>query len=125
MTTIDLELGADRDLVLVLDDRGRATAVPVTGAERIAQSLNISLRTWMGEWYLDLLHGVPYVESVLGKNTQTLVLSVFRTQILQVPGVRQVETLTLDLDNETRALQVYVKAVSAEGLVEARVVVNP
>lgn len=40
----------------------------VDGAERIAQQILISLRFWLGEWFLDTSQGVPYLEYILVKN---------------------------------------------------------
>lgn len=124
MTTIDFALDASRDLVFVPDEKGRVDMKPITGAERIAQALGIRLRAWMGEWYLNLTYGVPYIESILGKQRQELILSVLRAQIITVPGIQQIETLTLDLSNPSRVLTVGVKAISAEGLVEVVLNIN-
>lgn len=124
MNKIDFALDATGDLVLVSDEKYRKDIKPITGAARIAQSLNIRLRTWMGEWYLNLNHGVPYISSVMGKQPQELVLSVFRTQISTVQGIQRIDALTLDLDAPSRLLNVAVSAVSAEGPVEAKMVIS-
>jgi len=124
MTTIDLAMDANRDLVFVVDDRGRADGKPITGADRIAQALGIRLRAWMGEWYMNHNHGVPYIDSVLGKQRQELVLSVFRAQILTVQGIQKIESLSLDVDNRSRVLTVNVEATSTEGRVTQAITVN-
>ena len=125
MIKIDFALGANQDLVLVPDEKGRMDVKPITGAARIAQALGIRLRCWQGEWFLDTLHGVPYVDSVLGKQNPTLVTAVFRAQILSVQGVQRINNLELSIDPETRALSVVTKASSVEGLAEATIVINP
>ena len=124
MTKIDFALGANLDLVLVPGEKGRVDVKTIAGAERVAQSLGIRLRCWQGEWYLDTLHGVPYVDSVLGKQSPTLVTAVFRSQILSVQGVQRINSLELSIDPQTRALTVATKASSSEGLVEAAVTIN-
>ena len=43
-------------------------ALLIDNAERIAQQILISLRFWLGEWFLDTRQGVPYLEYILVKN---------------------------------------------------------
>ena len=123
-TKIDFGFDANQDLVFVFDEKGRADVKPITGAARVAQSLGIRLRCWMGEWYLDETHGVPYVESVLGKQQVSLITSVFRTQILSVDGVTRINNLELSIDPLTRALSVSTSTSTHEGLAEAKITIN-
>jgi hypothetical protein len=122
---VDLQLDTlTQDLVLIPDERMRVDARPITGAERISQALGIRLRCWMGEWFLDQTHGVPYVDSVLGKQNPTVVTAVFRSQILSVEGVQRINNLELSIDPQTRALTVVTQASSKEGLSDAKVVIQ-
>ena len=54
----------------------------ISGPEQIAQAIGIHLRTWIGEWFLDLDHGVPYLDEVLGKRRPEMVEAVLRQHIL-------------------------------------------
>ena len=51
---------------IVLTDDG--DIMLIDNAERVAQQIVISLRFWLGEWFLDTSLGVPYLEYVLVKN---------------------------------------------------------
>lgn len=116
MTTIDFALDpASRDLVLPLDDKGRADLLPVAGAARIAQAVGVRLRCWLGEWFLDLNHGVPYAERVLGKQRPEVVNAILRAQVLSVAGVQRVDSLTLALDASARVLSADLAATTTEG----------
>lgn len=106
-----------RDLILSIR--------PIEGAERVAQAIGIRLRTWLGEWFLDISHGVPYLENVLVKNPNlAIVESVLRAQILDVEGVRSISAFSLQLDPKMRVLNVQFEAQSDEGLARGRFNIN-
>lgn len=98
-----------RDLILPIR--------PVTGAERVAQSVGIRLRAWLGEWFLDLNHGVPYIQQIMGKGVRPeIVEAILRAQILDVRGVKSIKTFNIEINNQTRSAAVRFEVVSAEGL---------
>jgi hypothetical protein len=110
-----------RDMVFGTSSRG-ATLIPLDGAERVAQAIGIRLRTWLGEWFLNATHGVPYVDEVLGKGRRPeMVEAVLRAQILGVAGVRSIQRFSLSLNAQARTVRVDFAAVSAEGLVSGTV----
>ena|SRR5690349_10960065 len=111
---IDLKLDSyTRDLVVPIR--------PVEGAERIRQAVGIRLRTWLGEWFLDTSHGVPYLESILGKNRRPeIVEAILRSQILQVNGVKSIKSFTLLIDPHTRKAMVDFSADTKEGLISSK-----
>jgi hypothetical protein len=108
---IDLKFNPKtRDLVIPV--------VPVDGAERAAQSVGIRLRCWLGEWFLDTTHGVPYVENILKKNVRPeIVEAILRSQILQVKGVKSIKSFTLQTDPHTRKSSITFSAETVEGLI--------
>lgn len=122
---IDLRLDpGTRDMVFGSGPRG-ATIVPLDGAERVAQAVGIRLRTWLGEWFLDADHGVPYLEDILGKGRNpALVEAVLRAQILGVAGVDRIDEFGLSLDARNRAARVDFRVASAEGLASGSVTVG-
>ena len=91
--------------------------VPLDGAERVAQAVGIRLRAWLGEWFLDEGRGVPYVDSVFGKGARPeLIEATLREQILEVSGVRSVESFEMKIDAQTRKVRVDFSVASEEGL---------
>jgi hypothetical protein len=122
---IDLALDpASRDMVFVPGAKG-VTLLPIDGAARVAQAIGIRLRTWLGEWFLDQTHGVPYLEEVLDKGrSPEIIEAVLRAQILDVQGVQGIEAFSLEIDARNRRLQVNFSARSAEGLAVGAVTVG-
>lgn len=105
---------------LALDPKTRDLVLPIRpldGAERVAQSIGIRLRTWLGEWFLDTTHGVPYLERVLGKAPRPeIVEAILRAQILDVASVRSIKSFSLKIDNSTRIATVDFVADTFEGI---------
>lgn len=122
---IDLRLDPiTRDMAFGSGPRG-ATIVPLDGAERVAQAVGIRLRTWLGEWFLDATHGVPYLDEVLGKGRRPeLVEAVLRAQILGVAGVQGLDAFTLTIDSRARTARVDFTVRSAEGMASGQVAVG-
>ena len=59
-----------------------------TGADAVRQHLQQRLRTFRGEWFLDLSTGVPYYQDILKKNPNPLVVDgVLKDAVLSTPGV--------------------------------------
>ena len=116
----DWALNGDGDLEVPL---GRARVV--RGAEAISQRLQIRLKFFRGDWYLNVLEGVPYHDFVLRKRTSPAVRrEVFRRAIIGMRGVKQLVSLNVDLDRATRQLQVTGEVV-ADDLSTVPFAVNP
>ena len=91
---------------------------PMDGAARIRQAVTIHLRRWRGDWFLDTSDGVPYVESILGKNKRPeIVEAILRAEILKVRGVKSIKSFTLLNDQRTRKISVDWSADTTEGLI--------
>lgn len=70
--------------------------------EAIAQSLLTRLQLWRGEWYLDTQEGTPYMQEILGKNTQSTALRALQERILNTEGVTGIVSISVDTDSDTR-----------------------
>lgn len=115
MTDLALDTTA-RDLRFGRTAEGRATLAFVRGPEEVAQAVGIHLRTWIGEWFLDRLHGVPYLEAVLGHNRRRhIVEAVLRAHILSVAGVTGIKSFDLYLDRAARTLRVDFEITTPQG----------
>lgn len=118
----DLALDATGDLDLSTND-----FTLVEGLEAIRQELQIRYRFFLGEWFLNENEGVPYQNDVLKKNpnearVRAVMIEVART----TPGVREVTSLELSLDGESRTLSVTVTvgADAGEGLVYEEFIID-
>lgn len=111
---LDLALNAQtHDLVIENGD-----LIAIDNAERVAQQIKIQLLTWLGEWFLDVTHGVPYLDYILVKNPNLeLARSIFREQIMKVDDVDNVLSINLEYDIKTRTMNVEYEASTAYGIV--------
>lgn len=90
----------------------------IDNAERVAQQIKIQLLTFLGEWFLDVTHGVPYLDYVLIKNPNfTLIRELFREQILKVDGVSNLVSIDIDFESTTRKMLLSYEAETEYGMI--------
>lgn len=114
--TYDVKLDKSGDLEL--DEQGRA--VLVGGAEQIAQQVRLTLLIFLGEWFLDSTFGMPYFESILGKNRNVFEIeAIVRQRVRAVPGVQAVGLITVKVDAILRKCNIEIYDIATdEGVVE-------
>jgi hypothetical protein len=107
----DLALGRRSDLQLV------------GGAAQIAQQVKVTLLAFLGEWFLDTTFGVPYFETILIKSpSRATIESVIRAKVREVPGVRAVPTVGIEIDPATRSARITLPDLTTdEGIVKVAV----
>ncbi len=89
----------------------------VNGKEEIRQRIIQNLKTFLGEWFLNTLEGVPYYQIIFEKNVPPdLVADSLKDVILGTIGVVELTRFEpLDLDPVTRALTVDFEVGTADG----------
>lgn len=109
---------------LALDPKTRKLILPprpISGAERVAQSIGIALRTWRGEWFLDRTEGVPYLDDILGKNKRDEIIeAVIRSEVLLVNGVTSIKQFVIEVDKPTRKAFVNYEVETNEGIAKGQ-----
>lgn len=111
----DIALDQTTGDLLLID----GAAAIVDGLDGVVQRVYIKLRTFRGEWFLDLEAGLPYHDRVLirGANEADL-LSIFTQGILVVDGIESVDNLEMTFgDSDDRALRIEGEATSIVGTV--------
>lgn len=89
------------------------TTQPLT--QTVAQRLFIMLRTFQGEWFLNVQHGVPYWQSILGKKTSKASVDlIFQQKILAERGVKEITYFKSTLINRNYSLSVKVKVSTGD-----------
>jgi hypothetical protein len=89
----------------------------ITGEAAIEQQVRIRLRFLTGSWYLDEAQGLPYLEDILIKNPDLLLVqSIFREAIESTPQISAVTNINVDL-GEARKLTVTFTATMDTGAV--------
>lgn len=97
----------------------------IDNAERVAQQIKIQLLTFLGEWFLDVTHGVPYLDYVFIKNPNfTLIRELFREQILKVDGVTNLVNIDIDFNPATRQMSLSYEAETEYGIVTRKEVLG-
>lgn len=118
----DIALDAKGHDIVISDD---GDFVLIDNAERVAQQVKIQLMTFLGEWFLDTTHGVPYLEYILVKNPNIqLCRQIFREQIMLVDGVDSVSELEIEYDAQSRRMQLYYTAETSYGLITRKEVLG-
>lgn len=96
---MDLKLDSNGDLLFI---NGESPVVSEP-AEDLAQRLTIKLKTFKNEWFLNLDTGVPYYQSVFGKQRgKAAVDTIFQEQILSEPDALEITQFDSSIDNATR-----------------------
>jgi len=92
------------------------TIFTINGADKVAQQIKITLLAFLGEWFLDVTFGVPYLEEILVKNPHmAAVETILRSHIADVPHVLRLETFTMEWDRARRNLGVNFVAITDYG----------
>lgn len=88
------------------------TTQPFT--QTVAQRLFILLRTYEGEWFLDLTHGIPYWDILGKKTTKAAVDLIFQQEILAENGVKEITYFNSTFVNRAYSLEFKVKVSTGE-----------
>lgn len=111
---------ASNDLVIKNND-----LILIDNAERIAQQVLITLRFWLGEWFLDTREGMPYLEYVLVKNpNMSHIRQILTEKIQSIEGVKSIVSLNFDFRRVTRELYVDFEVDTDYGLITERAVLG-
>lgn len=97
----------------------------VDNAERVAQQVLITLREWLGEWFLKTSDGIPYLEYILVKNPNEAHIRQILTQAIEsVEGVRDVTELDFSFNHVLRTLAVAYEIDTDYGLITRKEVLG-
>ncbi len=72
--------------------------------ETVAQAVKTRLSLWRGEWFLDTTEGMPYGQSVLGRQSPEVYSMALSDRILGTRGVRSIIEFNTINDSGSRRL---------------------
>lgn len=75
----------------------------INSPQAVAQVVETSLRLWLGEWYLNINDGTPWLEGVFGYNSKDEADQTLIQTILGVQGVQDLTNWNSTVDPVTRA----------------------
>jgi hypothetical protein len=88
----------------------------VTGSEEVAQKLERVLLSYRGDWWLDLLSGVPWIQKILGDElSRGESEDLIKQTILSVVGVEGLEEFDGTFDGTNRLVSVTFRANTTSG----------
>jgi hypothetical protein len=76
--------------------------------EAVGQAVQTRLLLWLGEWFLDINAGTPYMQGILGKYSQETADTVIKDQIIETQGMVDIAdySSTRPQDQNTRGMLV-------------------
>lgn len=90
--------------------------------EEIAQTVKTRLRLFLGEYFRDVTDGVPWWESILGKEgTLSSKEAIIKSRILRTDGVIRLVSFSTDFDINTRIYTVNAGILTKYGVTELSV----
>jgi len=94
----------------------------IKGADRVRQNLQIKLKLWVGEYFLDTEFGTPYLESILGKQISLSgAVAALKRSIMEVNDVKTITSFNYSFDRAARALTVDFEVSTDYGLIRMSV----
>lgn len=95
------------------------SAVLVQDVDQIAQNLSIRLKFMLGEWYLNVLAGIPYYQFFFIKNPiQSQVESFLVDEITSTRGISQITSFSSSYDGANRKFAVIFGCKTIFGEIE-------
>ena len=74
--------------------------------EAVAQSVKTRLLLWLGEWFLNIEEGTPFMQSILGKYSKAVADTAIQDRVLATTGVTDISDYESILDPDQRAMSV-------------------
>lgn len=71
-----------------------------------------SLKLWLGEFFLNINAGMPYIENVLGYHSQAQADAAVQAYILQQQGVVNIAAFESQIDTVTRKYSITTLTVN-------------
>ncbi len=74
--------------------------------DAVAQAVKTRLLLWLGEWFLNIDDGTPYMLGILGKQSLETADITIQDRVLSTQGVTSIENYESSIDPNTRLLSV-------------------
>ena len=96
----DIKLDISHDIAIENND-----IVLISSSDEVKQRLLQNLKSFYGDWFLNLTSGVPYYQDIFRKDYDVEVISVILKQtILNTLGVLELLSFELSIDDTARKL---------------------
>lgn len=96
----------------------------VDGEQETLQLLYQTLWSFQGEWFMNLTSGIPYLQKIFIKNPVEAE-AILKAAVAAVPGLTELQSLTLTVDPLSRDAILTVEATAQSGQVLTAQVLLP
>jgi hypothetical protein len=87
----------------------------INKAEGVGQLVETRLLLWLGQWFLNVDDGTPWLTRVLGKYTEDFRDATIQQRILATPNVNGIDGYNSQLNRQTRQWNVAAKVDTSFG----------
>jgi hypothetical protein len=87
----------------------------INNARGVGQLVETRLELWLGQWYLNVDDGTPYLTRVLGKYTEDFRDVTIQQRILATPNVTGLNGYNSQFDQQTRDWNVAANVATTFG----------
>ncbi len=74
--------------------------------DAVGQAAKTRLLLWLGEWFLDVQEGTPYMQGVLGKHSIELANATIQSRVLATQGLTNITNYNAEKNPDERSLAV-------------------
>ena len=94
---------------------GKGRAVYKTNAKAIEQNVQTRLRSFRGDWYLDVDAGVNWIELLGNPGTEKRIIRAVESTVLQTDGVLSIQELKIIGRDSTRGVKIRIRYTDVFG----------
>ena len=87
----------------------------LTESACIYQNVNTRLQSFENDWFLDMDHGLPWLEAMEKPADMSRIESMVKLQVLQTEGVATLDEFSLNINPNTRKLKVELRYTDIYG----------
>ena len=85
---------------------GRGRANYISKSKAIAQNVRTRIRSFAGDWFLDIEHGIDWLNLLGRPGTERRIIRAIERQILQTEGVLTVESINIVRRDRNRKISI-------------------
>ncbi len=94
---------------------GRGRNSYAATSESVAQRVRTRLQSFIGDWFLDLDHGLPWFARMEKPADLAVLEADVKRCVLETPGVQTLTTFSIVLDPDTRKCTIAVNGTDIYG----------
>ncbi len=72
--------------------------------EAVGQAVQTRILLWLGEWFLNIDEGTPFMLAILGKHSKEEANVAIQDRVLNTQGMVDIQNFESDIDPDTRLM---------------------